>query len=428
MQVRTLTGSSIQAALADARRLLGDEVVLLEARPAQGAEPAQITVLTDALPDSAASAPPPRLAAAPLATPRAVPAEAPAAAAVGLAGYGYGAARRPTPPPAPREEAAGDGAILSAMRRAGGLFGAPPPEEAAAPAPPVPAAAQAQLQLINDRLDALERRLSTAVIGAGYRWAAHPLFAELLEAQMRPSTVAALFEALARQSLAPDTPTETLRWALAQELRRRLERPAPRQGAAPLLLMGPAGAGKTALALRLALHPSFYARRRTGVIALLPESPNSLGADPAELYRRFGLPVQCVGTPAEMSAALDRLAHFDQVLIDTPSLPGRPGAAHAAADRLRRLTDAVMPLEVHLVLDATRAYECVDAPALRRLPLAPTSLALTHLDETPGWGRAAEWLLALELPVRFLATAAGVPDGLEAFSATAFAERLAGLA
>ena len=47
MQIKTITGASIHAALAEARRLLGDDVVLLESVPPSGSEPARVTVMVD---------------------------------------------------------------------------------------------------------------------------------------------------------------------------------------------------------------------------------------------------------------------------------------------------------------------------------------------------------------------------------------------
>src|SRR5215216_417064 len=71
MQIKTLLGNSIQDALAEARALLGDDVVLLESHPARDGQPARITVMLD---EAAPAAPAPAPAPAPL-------------------GYGYGAAR-----------------------------------------------------------------------------------------------------------------------------------------------------------------------------------------------------------------------------------------------------------------------------------------------------------------------------------------------
>ncbi len=47
MNIKTIIGASIHAALAEARRLLGDDVVLLESVPPSGSEPARVTVMVD---------------------------------------------------------------------------------------------------------------------------------------------------------------------------------------------------------------------------------------------------------------------------------------------------------------------------------------------------------------------------------------------
>ena len=47
MNIKTLTGSSIHSALIEARRIFGDDVVLLESIPAEGESLARITVMID---------------------------------------------------------------------------------------------------------------------------------------------------------------------------------------------------------------------------------------------------------------------------------------------------------------------------------------------------------------------------------------------
>jgi flagellar biosynthesis GTPase FlhF len=51
-------------------------------------------------------------------------------------------------------------------------------------------------------------------------------------------------------------------------------------------------------------------------------------------------------------------------------------------------------------------------------------VALTHLDETGGWGRIAEWLMAVRMPVQFVSTGAAVPDAVTSFSPTWFVEEM----
>lgn len=431
MNVRTVTGTSIHAALAEARRLLGDDVVLLEATPPEGAEPARITVVADAGAPRAAAAPVP-----------ATPAEAATPLPVG---YGYRAYQPAAVPPASPEESAPAAERFSPKRRP--AMPASGAEKAPLAAPEagrgrlfsettdVPAAGvsleeietlfETRLSGLHARLEAMERRLSSAVVGASHRWMAHPLAGALLRQGLRPATVASLFDHLTAEGIAPEADAAKIQWKLAHELRRRLTISAPKQAAGTQLFIGPSGAGKTALVLKLATHPEFYARHKTAVIVIRPEDEAALPyQDPVALYRRFGVPVQSVATPEEMQDALARLDTFDQVLLDTPPLPSTPEGATAMLRRLRGFVEAVTPLSVHLVVNATRALDGLDAAFLERLPLRPTAVSLTHLDETAGWGRLAEWLLALGLPVPFVGTGPRTPDDLAAFSPTWFVEEI----
>ena len=83
-----------------------------------------------------------------------------------------------------------------------------------------------------------------------------------------------------------------------------------------------------------------------------------------------------------------------------------------------------MPLQVHLVLNATRALEDFDPDYLQRMPLRPDAVALTHLDETRSWGRIAEWMIQIQLPVQFASSSPRIPDGVGAFSPSWFVEEM----
>jgi flagellar biosynthesis protein FlhF len=496
MNIKTITASSIHAALLEARRQLGDDVVLLESVPPRGSEPARITVMSDA--------PAPKPAARP-ALPAAAPRRAPAygyagqsrsdetavlteETAVGTEAFsGAGRGRERSGPGHGRgltgagrgqeySEAgngtdyadAGNGRGLSGAKslpdeggydfspearalvahRAAG-DGAAPPQRRGAPGTPgrgsifandpgstsLPAVRhqgeqlenllRAQLQLLHDRLDQIERRFESAVIGAAQRWTASELYAALLQQGMHPPTLNRLFEGLAGKGYRPDTCKETLKWALAQEMRRALNVTAPKHVNGAQVFIGPSGSGKTSLLLKLAAHPGFYGRRDTAVIVILPEEEDGLFfQSPAELFRRFGLPVQTVRNVEEMRQAIFRVQHYEQILIDTPPLPLQDAPARKMLAHVKRLVAPIVPLQVQLVLNATRALEDIDTEMVQRLALRPDVLALTHLDETPGWGRIAEWLIALKLPVRFVSTSPRVPDGVIAFSPTWFVEEL----
>jgi flagellar biosynthesis protein FlhF len=283
---------------------------------------------------------------------------------------------------------------------------------------------ESHLQMLHARLENMERRFGGVIVGASHRWLTHPLYAQLLEKGLRPSTITKLFDRLVERGFEPQENNEELRWAMAQELRRMLSATAPKRTNANYLFIGPSGAGKTSLLLKLARHESFFGRRLPTVISIRPKEDDIPYLSPVPLYRDFGLPVQVVRTPQEMNQALNRVQQFDQVLIDTPPLPFDPEEARPMLRRLQRIVNPLMPLQVHLTLNATRTLDDLDEGFLKRMPLTPDAVALTHLDEVTKWGRIAEWLLMLDKPVHFVSTGRRVPEGVEAFTPSWFVEEM----
>ncbi len=411
MNIQTVTGPTIQDALAEARATLGDAVVLLESVPAGDGELAKITVALDA---AAPRQPAPRALATVGAGGELMAAEA--GSGVPALGFGYGTAR-PATMRAPRP---------TAVRQP--LYAAPTPK-AAGPAPEVLDKLDrlgALLDGFADRLDRLEDRLEeTGPTGEG-RWAVHPLYGALVGSGLTPATAAALLDAAEANGCDPTRTDaegrEALRWAVALALRDRLAPTAPpRHLASALAVVGPGGSGKTSLLVRLATDPRGYGRRAVGVLAVVPEGEE---ADRTAPFRERGVCACTVTTAAETRRALDRLAGSDVILIDTPALP--PDAA-GANRMLAWLADVLAPLgafEVLLTLDAARARPPLDFSRLNTLPLPPTAAAVTRLDEADGWGRPAEWLLALGLPVSLATTGPEADGTLASYSPAWFAEGL----
>ncbi|PAP75749.1 hypothetical protein [Rubrivirga marina] len=338
MTLKTVTGPSIREALADARRLFGRDVVMLQSTPGAAGRPASVTVAFD---DTPVAKP----------TPAARPASAPAP--------------RPTPPPAVPEP------VAKAAPRAYGYGAArnvrpKPTEPISAPAQPAGPALPAWTPLIAPSAPATEPGATAAEVAA-------------LRARL-----ATLESALAR--LAPAAPT----------------------GPTPVVFVGPAGAGKTSLALRLALAPALAGASQPAALIVAPEGGHA--PDAAPVFWAAGVPVAVVHTAEETAEALARFAETgaDFVVVDTPALP-------LAADRARpvvaRLGEVLAPLgraEVHLAVDATRAPATLTAATVAALGLRPDALALTRLDEAPAAGDV--WTDVLGLPLRFAASGSAPSD------------------
>ena len=359
MTLKTVTGPSLRQALADARRLFGDDVVLLQSSPATEGGAASVTVAFDDGPPRPRRRLPQRAA-----TPA-----VPEGGAVAARPYGYPVVRKEPPaaepisaPPAP----AAPPAVVArpVVQRPVAPPAAPP---AAVPPPAAEAAgagrggvAPAVVPSVSvEDVDALRARLAD------------------LEAKLA---------ALPAAAPAPPTAPERLR---------------------PLVLVGAAGSGKTSLALRLARTPALVGAERPAVVVVASDDEHAV--DPAPTYWRAGVPVAVVRTADEVREALQTFDEADRLVVDTPSLPLDAARAAPLVARLGEVLAPLAAVDVCLVVEASRAPATLTAEAVAALGLRPDALALTRLDEAPG-GAGDGWAQRLGLGVRFASAGTGADD------------------
>lgn len=410
MNIKTVTGPTIQAALTEARRLLGDNVVLLESVPPEGTNPATIRVAVDLEPSA--------------------PVEIDSTPVVEPVGFGYAAQRRGSTvhrgfrasqpasekPTLPRHDPwaaqSARPSVISSSKSPGRQF------EAESDGDPV----GRELRAVQERLRELEELVRTQKVRRG-GWKTIGILTRLHAAGVSENTLEELCLRINTERHNTGRHGEHVD-VVQSELRRRLQMPVQRPVQSALMVMGSTGAGKTSLLLKMARHPEYYGRRRTAALLVRP-SGSSGDADltSVEAYHRAGVAVQSVSSREEMRHALERVDRFDHILLDTPSLPVDPAAAHGMCERLRDVVSDVMPLHVQLVLDATRVMDAGTLSAWTKLPLRPASVAIAHLDETRQWGRFAEWLMDLELPYGYASEGAHT-ENLCVLSAARIVEQL----
>ena len=353
MTLKTVTGPSLRQALADARRIFGDDVVLLQSTPATAGAAASVTVAFDDGPPRPRRRLPARPGAAP-AVPEAAPAAAPRP-------YGYPVVRKTTPPVAEP-------------------ISAPPAPAAPPPVVEAPVVQRPAAPPVAEVVPAVGG-------GAGRGGAAPAVSAEEVEAlRARLADLEAKLAALPTAAAPPVASSERLR---------------------PLVLVGAAGSGKTSLALRLARRPALVGAERPAVVVVASDDEHAV--DPAPTYWRAGVPVAVVRTADEVREALETFEDADRVVVDTPGLPLD---AARAAPLVARLGETLAPLaavDVCLVVEASRAPATLTAEAVAALGLRPDALALTRLDETPS-GAGDDWAQRLGLGVRFASAGTGADD------------------
>ncbi len=223
----------------------------------------------------------------------------------------------------------------------------------------------------------------------------------------------------------PSTPEETTA-ALAQIIAARgwvaPVATAHKRSARIVVLVGPAGAGKTASAAKILGNAIMQGEQTAGVLSL----DDQRIAGTLELQRfshLFGLRLETAHSMDQVTAALDRMADAQLVLVDTP------GLAPDDFERRQALMEKIKCMhapEVHLVLNAT-----MRAKALARVisffsPLGLARVLPTHMDWCDQFGPVINQLEQCRLPMTYRGTGSQVPEGLHGASAREIAALLLG--
>jgi flagellar biosynthesis protein FlhF len=192
-----------------------------------------------------------------------------------------------------------------------------------------------------------------------------------------------------------------LRPFVARALARRLD-VAPLRNASAVAVVGAGGAGKTAVVARLA---AAYAAARRLPVAVIALRPKDGGAELARLLAPAGVPLWATDDVEGAAARIANLRRGALVLVDTPALPARAGAARDAlvADLRRLGLD-----EVHFALPATLAGEVAREMLAAARDLGADRIAVTHSDATARLGMPVELAVEAGLPISYLADTVAV--------------------
>jgi flagellar biosynthesis protein FlhF len=193
----------------------------------------------------------------------------------------------------------------------------------------------------------------------------------------------------------------------------------PTRGPRRWTFLGSTGVGKTTTIAKVAIQAAFVKKTRVGLISL--DNVHLGGQDHLAAYARIsGLPLVAAQSQDELAEALEKMANLDLILIDTP---GRNPCDPGLPPDLRKLFGEWPGLEHHLVVSATTTEGNVaDAfQGFNVLPLA--SCIVTKVDESRDIVGVFNQLYKRRVPLTYLATGQKVPEDLE----LANYRRLAGL-
>jgi flagellar biosynthesis protein FlhF len=235
-----------------------------------------------------------------------------------------------------------------------------------------------------------------------------PCYERLVTGGVEPSLVLRLLGELPPADTGDAAAAPPERWvgeALARMI--PITEPAVGRPAAPVALVGPAGAGKTTTLAKLAARAQISGGR-AGIVNL---DGSGLGAPgPLEAFATIvDVPYAAAFTAEAVRDEMGRAPLRGLTLIDTPGVG--PGD-EAGLARLRELLREARPAEVHLVVSATSKTADVLAAVRAFSVVGATHLLFTHLDETTSCGSVLTVSIETGLPLSYFGTGREIPADL----------------
>lgn len=182
-------------------------------------------------------------------------------------------------------------------------------------------------------------------------------------------------------------------------------------------LIGPTGVGKTTTIAKLAASYKLRHGKRVGLITA--DTYRIAAVDQLRTYAGIiGIPLEIALAASDIGPALAKFAECDIVLVDTP---GRSPRDAARLDELTAVLGALGPARTHLVLSAGASVPVLRSAARCFGAMNPDALIVSKADEAGALGVLLEITRTTDLPLSYLTTGQEVPDDIE----PARADRLA---
>jgi flagellar biosynthesis GTPase FlhF len=283
---------------------------------------------------------------------------------------------------------------------------------------------QRDLSAMTKRFDRLEAMMDSSLMTANINMVAHPVFQQLIQTGIQPVTVSNWFRRVIARGVDPNTQSEAFMAQISEIIRQALDRSASDRPDKYILFTGPSGSGKTSLIMKLLKEN--HGVRRTAVIALLPENESAANyftiLEPFCL--RHEIPYFTVANSSEVTTLRESLLDFDQILIDTPSLPLQQDKAFRRYWELRQIFTPLGVFEAHYVVNAAMSKLYFEDPSASHHPLQPDFVAITHLDEVDKLGPIIPFMEGMACKARWVSMSASPTSGLSAYDPAWFARKI----
>lgn len=187
-----------------------------------------------------------------------------------------------------------------------------------------------------------------------------------------------------------------------------------------ICLVGPTGVGKTTTLAKIAARLKVNDGKSVELISM--DSYRIAAADQLRVYSKIlDCPFAELSDKNELINYISKNNSYEYILIDTA---GRSARFSDQMESLRKLLQAPLPIEFHLVLSCTMKQRDIDETIRGFKFLSPSSLIFTKLDESWAFGEILNSSIQNKIPLSYFTTGQRVPEDIEIASKERVVERL----
>lgn len=184
--------------------------------------------------------------------------------------------------------------------------------------------------------------------------------------------------------------------------------------------VGPTGVGKTTSIAKIAAGCALVEKAKT--VLITADTYRIAAIEQIKTYGEIiGVPCEVVYSPKDMETALAKYSDAELVLIDTA---GRSPNSPTRMYELRRMIDAAVPEEIHLVLSATTRRQDLDNLVDRFAQVGFDKVILTKMDESSTLGAIFNVYARSGRPFSYFANGQSVPEDILAPTCAGISEMM----
>ncbi len=182
----------------------------------------------------------------------------------------------------------------------------------------------------------------------------------------------------------------------------------PKSGPRITVIMGATGVGKTTTIMKLASKPALTGAKKVAIVST--DTYRMAASSELEVFSQVTkIPFYKTSGLVELDSILSGLQEYDLVLIDTPARsPSFPGFIQEMQD----LFDVLKPTDILLTLSMASALDDLFMSTGLFMPLQPTGLIFSKLDETCKHGKMVTLAAEIGLPIAFVCDGQKIPEAI----------------